>query len=55
LNESFFGVELSLIVLRVDVNLIAQFFSFSDTHDFPPVGEQFFLVEIDYLVLTLDL
>ena len=55
LNEGFFGVELSLIVLRVDIDLVAELLSFSDTHDFTPIGEQFLLVKIDYFVFAFDL
>ena len=54
LNEGFFGVELSLIVLGVDIDLVAELLSFSDTHDFTPIGKQFLLVKIDYLVFTFD-
>jgi hypothetical protein len=39
LDEGFFGVELSLIVLRVDVDLVAEFFCFGDPHDLSPVGQ----------------
>lgn len=55
LYEGLLGVELSLIVLGVDVDLVAQFFCLGDTHDLAPVGQQFFLVKVDYLVLALDL
>lgn len=39
LDESLLGVELSLIVLRVDVDLVAQFLRLGDTHDLAPVGQ----------------
>ena len=55
LYESLLGVELSLIVLRVDVDLVTELFCFSNTHYFPPIGQQFFLVKTHYLVLTLNL
>jgi hypothetical protein len=55
LNEGLFGVELALVVLGVDVDLVAQFFSFGDTHYLAPVSQQFLLVEVHYFVFALDL
>jgi len=55
LNKSFFGVQLSLIVLGINVNLVTKILSFSNTHDFTPVSQQLFLIKVDDFVLTLDL
>ena len=55
LNEGLFGIQFSLVVLRVNVNLIFEFFSFGDSHDFPPIGEKFLLVEVDNFVFTFNL
>ena len=38
LNEGLLGVQLSLIVLWVNVDFVAEFLGFSDTHDFTPIG-----------------
>lgn len=43
-----------MIVLGVDVDFVAEFFGFGDTHDFSPVGQQFLLVEIHDFVFALD-
>ena len=54
LDEGFLGVELSLVILRVNVDLISQILCLGDSHDFAPVSEQFFFVKIDYFVLTFN-
>ena len=54
LNEGLLGVQLSLVVLGVNVDFVAELLCFGDTHYFTPVGQQFFLVETDNLVLTLN-
>ena len=54
LNEGLLGVQLSLVVLGVNVDFVAELLCFGDTHDFTPVGQQFFLVETYYLVLALN-
>ena len=54
LNEGLLGVQLSLVVLGVNVNFVAELLCFGNTHDFTPVGQQFFLIEADDFVLTLN-
>ncbi len=54
LNEGFLGIEFSLVVLRVDVDLVSEILCLGDPHDFAPVSEQFFLVKVDYFVLTFN-
>ncbi len=54
LNESLFRVELSLVILWVDVDLVFKLFGFGDTHDFTPVSEEFLFVKVDNFVFTLD-
>ena len=54
LNKGLLGIEFSLIVLRVDVDFVFEFFSFGDTHDFTPVSKQFLFVEVDDFVFALD-
>ena len=54
LNKGLFGIQLSLIVLRVDIDFISEFFCLCDSHNFSPVSEQLFLVKVHYLVLVLD-
>jgi hypothetical protein len=55
LDESFLGVQLSLIVLGVYIDLIAQFFCFGYAHNLPPVSQEFLFVKVHYLMLTFDL
>lgn len=54
LNESLLGIQLSLVVLGVDVDLVAKIFRLGNTHDLAPVGQQFFLVKVDYFVLAFN-
>jgi hypothetical protein len=54
LNEGLFGVEFSLIVLGINVDFVTQFLSFGDSHDFPPIGEELLLVEVDNFMLALN-
>lgn len=39
LNEGLLRVELSLVILRVDVYLVLELFGLGDSHDFPPISQ----------------
>ena len=54
LYESFLGVQLSLIVLGVDLDLILQLLCLRYSHYLPPVGQQFLLVEVHNLMFVLN-
>lgn len=38
LNKGFFGVQLSLVILRINVDLVTKVLSFGNTHDFTPIS-----------------
>lgn len=54
LNESLLRVELSLVVLRINVNLVLQLFGFGNSHNFTPISQEFLLVEAYYFVLVFN-
>ena len=54
LNKGFLGVELPLVILRVDVDIVAEFFGFGDPHDLAPISEKLLAIEVDDFLLVAD-
>jgi len=55
LNHSFLGVDLSIMILLVDLDVFLELLSFGETQDLSPVSEDLHPVEVSHLLLILHL
>jgi len=51
LQNSVFGIYFSIMVLLVDVDVLLKLFRLSNSHNLPPVSEQFQSIEMGHLGL----
>lgn len=55
LNHSFLGVNLSIMILLVDLDVFLELLRFGETQDLSPVGKDLHSVEMSHLLFILHL
>jgi len=53
LHHGFFGVDLTVMILLVDLDVLLQLLSLRQTQHFTPVGQDLHSVEVSHLLLLL--
>lgn len=53
LKDGVLGINLSIVILLVDLDLLFELFSFGDSHDFTPVSKNLHPVEVCHLLLLV--